>query len=74
MLDRYQRQWEGQALSEDDYVLSADEKPSVQARSRRHLPPPPGPRRAMRAEGEYGRLGTLAYLAAFFLASAHTAL
>ena len=44
-------------------MLSAGEKPGVQARSRRHLPLPPGPRRAMRAESEYGRVGTLAYLA-----------
>ena len=65
VLDLYQREWEGQPLGDDDYVLSSDEKPGVQARSRRHLPLPPGPRRAMRAESEYGRLGTLAYLAAY---------
>jgi len=65
VLGLYQREWEGQPLGGDDYVLSADEKPGVQARSRRHLPLPPGPRRAMRAESEYGRLGTLAYLAAY---------
>jgi transposase len=65
VLDLYQREWEGQPLGGDDYVLSSDEKPGVQARSRRHLPLPPGPRRAMRAESEYGRLGTLAYLAAY---------
>jgi DDE superfamily endonuclease len=45
-------------------VLSADEKPGVQARMRIHLPLPPGPGRAMRAESEYHRCGTLAYLAA----------
>jgi transposase-like protein len=65
VLDLYQREWEGRPLSDDEYVLSADEKPGVQARSRRHLPLPPAPRRAMRAESEYGRLGTLAYLAAY---------
>jgi hypothetical protein len=65
VLDLYQREWEGQPLGADDYVPSADEKPGVQARSRRHLPLPPGPRRAMRAESEYGRLGTLAYLAGY---------
>ena len=43
-------------------MLSADEKPGVQARMRLHLPLPPGPGRAMRAEGEYARRGTLAYL------------
>jgi len=65
VLDLYQRVWEGEPLSRDEYVLSADEKPSVQARMRIHLPLPPGPRRAMRAESEYARCGTLAYLAAY---------
>ena len=60
VLDLYQRVWEGEPLSRDEYVLSADEKPSVQARMRIHLPLPPGPRRAMRAESEYARCGTLA--------------
>jgi transposase len=65
VLDLYQRTWEGELLSEDEYVLSADEKPGVQARMRIHLPLPPGPGRAMRAESEYARFGTLAYLAAY---------
>jgi hypothetical protein len=64
-LDLYQREWEGKPLGEDEYVLSADEKPGVQARMRIHLPLPPGPGRAMRAESEYHRCGTLAYLAAY---------
>ncbi|URN09007.1 transposase [Actinomadura madurae] len=46
-------------------MLSADEKPGVQARMRIHLPLPPGPGRAMRAESEYRRYGTLASLAAY---------
>lgn len=65
VLDLYQRQWEGEPLGQDEYVLSADEKPGVQARMRIHLPLPPGPGRAMRAESEYHRYGTLAYLAAY---------
>ena len=65
VLDLYQRTWEGQDLGGDEYVLSADEKPGVQARSRVHLPLPPGPRRAARVESEYVRCGTLAYLAAY---------
>jgi transposase len=65
VLDLYQREWEGDPLGEDEYVLSADEKPGVQARSRVHLPLPPGPRRAVRVESEYARCGTLAYLAAY---------
>jgi DDE superfamily endonuclease len=65
VLDLYQREWEGEPLGQDEYVLSADEKPGVQARMRLHLPLPPGPGRAMRAESEYHRFGTLAYLAAY---------
>jgi transposase len=65
VLDLYQRTWDGERLGEEEYVLSADEKPGVQARMRVHLPLPPGPGRAMRAESEYARCGTLAYLAAY---------
>jgi transposase len=65
VLDLYQGEWEGEPLGEDEYVLSADEKPGVQARMRIHLPLPPGPERAMRIESEYHRFGTLAYLAAY---------
>jgi transposase-like protein len=64
VLDLYQREWEGQPLGDGEYVLSADEKPGVQARMRIHLPLPAGPGRAVRAESEYRRYGTLAYLAA----------
>ncbi|MFF3437591.1 hypothetical protein [Streptosporangium sp. NPDC002721] len=46
-------------------MLSADEKPGVQARMRIHLPLPLGTGRAMWIESEYHRLGTLAYLAAY---------
>ena len=65
VLDLYQREREGQPPGEDDYVLSSDEKPGVQARMRIHLPLPPGHGRAMRAESEYHRFGTLACLAAY---------
>lgn len=64
-LDLCQRQWEGQPLGEYEYVLSADEKPGIQARSRTGLPLPPGSRRPARVESEYVRCGTLAYLAAY---------
>src|SRR5215470_20012995 len=40
VLDLYQRTWQGEPLSEDEYVLSADEKPGVQARMRIHSPLP----------------------------------
>lgn len=65
VLNLCQREWEGQPPGADEYVLSADEKPGVQAHSRAGLPLPPGARRAMRAESEYVRYGTLAYLAAY---------
>ncbi len=64
-LDLYQRIWDGQPLAGDEYVLSADEKPGVQARRRIHPTLPAGPHRAARVESEYARGGTLAYLAAY---------
>jgi DDE superfamily endonuclease len=64
VLDLYQREWDRQPPGDDEYVLSADEKPGVRARMRIHLPLPPGPGRPMRAESEYRRFGTLASLAA----------
>ncbi|WP_208024490.1 transposase [Amycolatopsis pithecellobii] len=44
VLDLYARVWEGEPLGENDFVLSADEKPGVQARYRKHHPLPAGPR------------------------------
>lgn len=65
-LDLYARAFDGEPLGADDYVISADEKPGVQARGRIHASAPPGPgRRPMRVESEYRRHGTLAYLAAY---------
>lgn len=71
-LDLYARVFDGEPLGEHDYVLSADEKPGVQARSRIHpsAPPQPGPR-PLRVESEYRRHGTLAYLAAYDVHRAH---
>jgi len=65
VLDLYQGLWEGQPLGADDYVLSADEKTSIQARIRLHPSLPPQPKEAMRVEFEYERGGALAYLAAW---------
>jgi transposase len=66
VLDLYARSVDGQPLGDDEYVLSADEKPGVQARHRIHPSAPPGRRRRpMRVESEYRRHGTLAYLAAY---------
>ena len=45
--------------------ISADEKPSLQARRRKHPTLAPGPARPMRVEHEYFRTGALTYLAAW---------
>ncbi len=65
ILDLYQGMWEGQPLSTDDYVISADEKTSIQARKRVAAGTAPGPNRLRRVEFEYKRGGALAYLAAW---------
>lgn len=65
VLDLYERTFGGQGLRGDDYVLSADEKTSIQARCRCHPTLPPAKARVMRVEHEYDRGGALAYLAAW---------
>lgn len=65
MLDLYARTWPGEPLGTDEYVISADEKTSIQARCRCHPALPPGRVRAMRVNHTYGRGGALAYLAAY---------
>jgi hypothetical protein len=64
ILDLYQRQWEGKPLHDDEFVISTDEKTSVQARRRLHPTLPTQPGRVMKVEHEYERLGAWAYLAA----------
>jgi transposase len=65
VLDLYARVFQGQALGSGEYVISADEKTSIQARCRCHPTLPPGRSRVMRVEHEYERGGALAYLAAW---------
>lgn len=65
ILDLYARRWKGRTLGADDYVISADEKTSIQARDRTHPTRPPSPGEPMRVEHEYDRRGALAYLAAW---------
>jgi transposase len=66
VLDLYARTFDGVALGDDEYVLSADEKPGVQARERIHPSRPARRcRRPLLVESEYRRHGTLAYLAAY---------
>jgi hypothetical protein len=65
VLDLYAGRWQGRPLGDDELVICADEKPSIQVTPRRHRSLAPGPGRAMRVEHEYRRRGTLAYLAAW---------
>jgi hypothetical protein len=65
ILDLYQRRWEGKALGPRDYVLSADEKTSIQARKRKHPSLPPTSGRPIYLEHEYARCGAWAYIAAW---------
>lgn len=65
VLGLYARTWRGVRLGEDEYVISADEKTSIQARCRGHPTLAPGQARAMRVNHTYGRGGALAYLAAY---------
>jgi hypothetical protein len=65
ILDLYTGHWEGQPLGPKDYVLSMDEKTSIQARGRSHEEMPPEPEQTRRIESEYERNGALQYLAAW---------
>jgi len=65
ILDLYQRKWDGLPLGPKDYVISTDEKTSIQARKRKAETLPPRPGCPMRVEHEYERKGSLAYLAAW---------
>jgi hypothetical protein len=65
ILDLYGGSWEGEPLGTKDFVLSMDEKTSIQARRRRHEEMPPEPKQARRIEMEYERKGALQYLAAW---------
>ena len=66
ILDLYAGRWQGERLHPGDYVVCADEKPSIQARRRKHatLPATRHPR-GQRVEHEYERRGALCYLAAW---------
>jgi len=65
ILDLYAGHWEGQPLGPKDYVMSLDEKTSIQARGRCHEETPPQPEQTRRIESEYERNGALQYLAAW---------
>lgn len=65
VLDLYARQWDANPLTDNDFVISADEKTSIQARCRCHPSLPPGTSRTMRISHDYHRRGAVAYLAAY---------
>jgi len=65
ILDLYAQEWEGKSLGPGDYVISADEKTSIQARVRSHPTTAPSSGEPMRVEHEYTRAGAWTYLAAW---------
>ena len=65
ILDLYHRVWDGAPLGSDDFVISADEKTSIQARRPKQPTLPPAPNRPTRVEHEYFRGGAWVYLAAW---------
>jgi hypothetical protein len=62
VLDLYARTYQGVPLDADEYVISSDEKTSIQARCRCHPTLAPGAARTMRVNHEYQRGGALAYI------------
>lgn len=70
VLDLYEHRWEGKKLGRGEYVISSDEKTSIQARCRCHPSLAPGQARMMRVNHEYERGGAVAYLAAYDVARA----
>ena len=64
ILDLYAKRWEDQPLRDGEFVISADEKTSIQVRHRCHRTLAPQAARPMLVEHEYQRCGAWAYLAA----------
>jgi len=65
VLDLYHRHWNGRALTENEFVISADEKTQIPIRTRCHPITPPAPGRPLRVEHEYRRHGVCVYIAAW---------
>ncbi len=65
ILDLYAGYWQGERLHPGDYVICADEKPSIQARMRKHQTLPAAAGEGQKVEAEYERKGALCYLAAW---------
>lgn len=64
VLDLYERRWNGRRLRSDEFVISADEKTSIQARNRIHDTDIRANGRGQHVEHEYKRCGAWAYIAA----------
>lgn len=65
VLDLCEQVCNGEELRPDEFVISADEKTSIQARVRIHLTQPTQSGSPMKVEHEYKRCGAWAYLAAW---------
>jgi len=65
ILDLYEGRWEGERLHPGDYVVCADEKPSIQARRRKANTRAAREGESQKVEHEYERKGALCYLAAW---------
>ena len=65
VLDLYFGWYDGEPLGPDDYVISIDEKTSIQARARMYVSKHIGPHQVRRIEFEYSRKGALVYVAAW---------
>lgn len=65
VLDLYAREFEGRELKPDEFVISSDEKTSIQARIRCHSSAAANSHHPMLVEHEYDRGGSLAYIAAW---------
>jgi len=66
VLDLYEGRWDGELLHPGDFVVCADEKPSIQARARKHPSQPMKPGGGGQlVEHEYERKEALCYLAAW---------
>lgn len=62
VLDLYARRFHDTPLRPDEYVITADEKSSIQARIRKHATTPPAPSQPACVKAEYFRGASLAYL------------
>jgi hypothetical protein len=65
VLELYAGRWQEKLLGPEDFVISADAKPSIQARRRIHPSAPPAPGGGQLVEHEYERMGAVTYLDAW---------